>query len=69
MTENQSDRMEIPMFMTYKVEKFDGDPPRFRTWNEVPWYWKVIAFFSREQLVKEPVEVIEKTYDLHEVPA
>lgn len=59
-----NEMLEIPMFMTVKLEKFDGDPPRFRNWNEVPLWERMKAKFTGEILVKEPVEIIERTYCL-----
>ena len=58
------DAMDVPMFMTMKLEKFDGDPPRFRPGDKIPLWERAKAFFTGEVLVKEPVEIIERTYCL-----
>lgn len=60
------DAMDVPMFMTMKLEKFDGDPPRFRPGDKIPLWERAKAFFTGEVLVKEPVEIIERTYCLTE---
>ncbi len=58
--------MEIPLTMSIKIEKFDGDPPRFRRGQHIPLLTRIVAFFTGEVLVKDPVEVIERTYSLTE---
>lgn len=58
------DSLEIPLFMTVKLEKYDGDPPRFHPGDKIPFLVRVKAFLTGEVLTKEPIETIERTYCL-----
>jgi len=45
------------------LKKYDGEAPKYESWAQVPLGERVKSVFTREVLVKDPVEVIERRYD------